>query len=205
MELGLKGKSALITGASYGIGKAIKDSLEDEGVICISWSRSEGLDLDNGLPLGEFMKIKDVDILINNFGGGGTWKPEDFRIVMDRNYSLTQILTREFINHNRDYGRVITISSVYGKEKGNSPEFTAAKAAQIAFMKTLAGNYRNITFNTIAPGMIDTGKFTKYQLDRNIVGQPEDVAGIVTFLCSDLAKHINGSCITVDGGFSHSF
>ena len=203
MELKLKGKKALVTGGSKGIGLAIKKALEKEGVKVISWSRSEGVDFDLGLPLTNFLQIGKMDIIINNFGGGGTLKWKDARQVMDRNYGLTELLSREFLRHKKSWGRVITISSIYGKEKGPNPEFTAAKAAQIAFMKSLAGKNKGITFNTICPGHIDVGK--PFLGKPKIIGQPEDVASIVTFLCSNLAKHINGTCIIVDGGESHSF
>ena len=116
MELKLKGKRAIITGASRGIGLAIKKALEAEGVECISWSRSEGIDFEFGIPLQNIMQLNDIDILINNFGGGGTWKWEDATEIMDRNYGLTQLLTRKFLK-NKTEGRVITIASLYGKEK----------------------------------------------------------------------------------------
>ncbi len=206
MNLNLKGKKALITGGSKGIGLAIKKALEAESVECISWSRTEGVDFDFGIPLQNIMQLNDIDILINNFGGGGTWKWEDASQVMDRNYGLTQLLTRYFIKNKTD-GRVITIASFYGKEKGPNPEFTAAKAAQIGFMKSLAGKCAGITFNTICPGIISTTESNcKFAIENDLqLGEPEDVTGIVTFLCSDKAKHINGACITVDGGDTHSF
>ena len=98
-------------------------------------------------------------------------------------------------------------SSFYGKEVGPNPWFTASKSAQISYMKCMSKKFNNITFNTICPGIINTTesnkKFAKQK--KLSLGEPEDIANIVTFLCSDLAKHINGACITVDGGDSHSF
>jgi 3-oxoacyl-[acyl-carrier protein] reductase len=199
MELNLKGKKCLITGGSHGIGLAIKKELEKEGVKVISWSRREGVDLMVDIP--EFPR---VDILINNVGGMGTCGITEYMPCMRKNYGITHLLTEEFLLQKRKWGRVITISSIYGKEKGPNPGFTAAKAAQIAYMKSMAGSYPGITFNTICPGYIDVGK--KYKvLTTRIPGKPEYVAGIVAFLCSDKAKWINGSCITVDNGESHSF
>lgn len=207
MELNLKGKKALITGGSKGIGLAIKKALEKEGVKCISWSRSEGIDLTKGIDIERYQQIGDFDILINNVGGMGTWSEEFALDIMFKNWGIAQKLTNLYVN-NRESGKVITISSIYGKERGLSPSFTSAKAAQIAYMKTLAGNYntsKKFTFNTVCPGYINTGKLDDYDFQYHRVGNPEDVAGIVTFLCSDLAKHINGACITVDGGESRSF
>ena len=74
-------------------------------------------------------------------------------------------------------------------------------------MKSMAGKCAKITFNTICPGHIDVGKpFVQIGFRKpKIIGKPEDVADIVTFLCSDKASHINGAVITVDGGESHAF
>ena len=195
MELGLAGKTALITGGSKGIGLAIRQSLEEEGVKVISWSRTEGVDLMRKIP-----DMPAIDFVIHNVGGGGTWAREDWSEIMYKNYGiLASMLTKLAIS----VTRVITISSIYGKEAGFSEAFTAAKAAEIAYMKSCSRKYADCTFNTICPGHIDVGK--PFPHEPEILGKPEDVAGIVTFLCSDKAKHINGACITVDGGESYSF
>jgi len=196
MELNLKGKKALITGGSKGIGLAIKKALEEEGVECISWSRSEGVDLENDIP-----EIPDIDFLINNVGGRGTWN--EFNKIININLNPFLNLTHQFMALGKIDGRIITIASIYGKEKGDNQTFTACKAFQIAMMKSLAGRCGKVTFNTICPGHIDVGKPFPYKPEK--IGKPEDVANIVTFLCSDLASHINGACITVDGGESHAF
>ena len=199
MKLNLSGKTALVTGASRGIGLAIKKALEKEGVKVISWSRSEEVDLMKEIP-----NFPDIDILINNVGGLGRCTYKDSDDCMKKNYGITKELTDRFMKkYERDYGRVITISSIFGKEKGSNEYFTAAKAAQIAYMKSLAGTVEGTTFNTICPGYVDVGKPVPSRERTDI--KPKDVANIVVFLCSDKAKHINGACITVDGGESHSF
>ncbi|MDD2756980.1 MAG: SDR family NAD(P)-dependent oxidoreductase [Methanothrix sp.] len=201
MDLNLLNKRALITGGSKGIGLAIKKALEKEGVKVISWSRSEGVDLMEDIP----DIFPEIDILINNIGGMGTSNFDDSDECMYKNYGIMKTLIDKFISYHKKEGRVITISSMYGKEKGICPWFTAAKAAQIAYMKSMSNKFKGITFNTICPGYIDTGKITIKDCKNHIVGEPEDIANIVTFLCSNLAKHINGACITVDGGESYSF
>ena len=196
MELNLKGKTALITGGSKGIGLAIKKALEKEGVECISWSRSEGVDLMKEIP-----EVPNVDFIIHNVGGMGTAKQELWAKVMHKNYGIMAEIESEMPMG--ILSRVIIISSIYGKEAGHNPIFDASKSAQIAYAKTSAKNKLGITYNVICPGHIDVGK--PFPDNPKIIGKPEDVANIVTFLCSDLASHINGACITVDGGESHSF
>jgi len=203
MDLNLKNKTALVTGGSRGIGLAIKKALEKEGVKVTSWSRSEGVDLM--IPQRELMdNLPNIDILINNLGGMGRCTYVDSWTCMRKNYGMTNVMTNWFMKQKLKWGRVITISSRFGREKGlYNQYFTAAKAAQIAYMKTLGGTVRGTTFNTICPGYVDVGKPTPSSEATEI--KPEDVANILTFLCSDKAKHINGACITVDGGESHAF
>jgi len=224
MELGLENKLAFISGSTKGIGKAIAIALAKEGVnVAINGRQHKdmadafkeigqyGVDvltylgdirthIEKGLDLSKF------DILINNVGGYGRGKTHHQAMAM--NYDVTVDLTESFLNVKRTYvkrtyGRVITISSIFGKEAGHNPYFTAANAAQIAYMKTLSRKYRQTTFNTICPGHIDVGK--KFPDNPKIIGKPEDVGDLVAFLCSDKAKHINGAVITVDGGASYSF
>ncbi|MBI2631637.1 SDR family oxidoreductase, partial [Candidatus Pacearchaeota archaeon] len=143
--------------------------------------------------------------------GGGTWGTEEYENflewdeVYNKNAGFARKLTMKFLPYMKKHkwGRVITISSIFGKESGGRPWFVMAKAAEIALMKTLAGKYEEITFNTIAPGYIDVGK--SFLEKPRFVGKPEDIASIVVFLCSDKAKFINGACIVVDGGESRSF
>ena len=207
MDLKLSGKSAIITGASRGIGLSIKTALEKEGVICVSLSRATGYDFTDPDDVAKATELVDgVDILINNVGGGGTWT-KDFDEIICKNYWTMQELTNEFIKCNKKWGRIVTIASFYGKEKGPNAVFTATKAAQIAFMKCLGGKFKGTTFNTICPGIINTTKSNKDFAKKNKLqlGQPEDIANMALFLCSDLAKHINGSCIVIDGGDTHAY
>lgn len=213
---------AFITGSSKGIGKAIALALADEGFeISINGRENkdveqtqleifkkgvncnilEGDMLDIINNLNEYIPlinmtykewIQSHDIIINCLGGGGTWKSEDAMKVMMKNYGITQKITREWLNKKRKWGRVITIASIYGTYSGHNPEFVAAKAAQIAFMKSLAGKYKGITFNCVSPSEVsDAGTPKKVEL------KSKDIANLIIFLCNDKAKFINGQNIVI--------
>lgn len=176
-----------------------------------------------------------LDILINNVGGGGRWGKENieetslkvWKEVHQKNAGATITFTTRAIPLMRKnkWGRVITITSIFGKEGGGRPWFNMTKASQVALMKTLSlKDYLvrdGITFNCVAPGGIyieGTGSevqrledpegfkemiHKEYPLGR--MGTPEEVANVVTFLSSNLSSLINGAQITVDGGQSKSY
>jgi len=125
------------------------------------------------------------------------------------------------------WGRIINISSIFGKQPGGLVDYDAIKAAVIMFSKDLA-NYLakdNVLVNTICPGPIRTPLWEgpgalgeqlgsvlnmsgpeaiKWFAEQNIPlghhGDPEDIANLVAFLASDRAKFITGQAINVDGG-----
>lgn len=202
----LQGKNALVLGNSKGIGKAITKSLQQQGVVVPDISRSTGYDLmtEEGIQL-MFRDVLTTDILVCNLGGMGTALQFDYEVIMKKNFFVNFRVIHAYLSGMvyKKWGRVIFISSIYGKEKGTNPAFVAAKAAQIASIKSMAGKYEGVTFNAVCPGFIDVGK--SFPDNPLIIGKPEDVAHLVTFLCSQQAKHINGAVITCDGGETHAF
>jgi 3-oxoacyl-[acyl-carrier protein] reductase len=258
MEFGLKGKKALITGGSHGIGGAISESLAKEGVSIAIVSRSQSRLLDQKRVLENYnvevitfeCDVLDesqvthvwreltsvwggVDILINNVGGGGRWGTEEiidtpletWHEVLQKNYGVTLQLTRLVIPYmeKNKWGRVLTVTSIYGTQIGGRPWFNVAKVAQTTLMKNLSKKENfvraGITFNSIAPGAIyipDTGweemkrnTPVEYQaftetLPLGRMGTPREVADLATFICSDKASLVNGASIVIDGGESVS-
>ncbi len=115
----------------------------------------------------------------------------------------------------RKFGRVIVISSINGqKGQFGQSNYSAAKAGLVGFTKAVAQENaaKGITVNAVAPGYIRTTRLTDRVpaeiLDRarersvlGRLGDPQDVASVVLFLCSEAARHITGAVIPVDGGY----
>lgn len=173
-----------------------------------------------------------VGVLVNNVGGGGRWRANcnaneyDWMSVWSRNVipmvRYSQQCIKDMIEIS--FGRVITISSIYGREAGGSPWFSMAKSSQIAWTKAMSQEKylvrNNITFNCVAPGNImipDTG-WDDMRIHDHVgfecmleskplrrLGTPDEVADVVEFLSRGSSKYINGACISVDGGESKSW
>ncbi len=163
-----------------------------------------------------------IDILVNN---AGIWEKSDIEnLSLDKwNNTININLTGTFlftkyvvpIMKKNNFGRIINISSTAG-QRGEAfySHYAASKGGIIAFTKSLAvelGKY-NITVNSVAPGWVKTdmtgdvfeNKHEEVKIIKEIplrkIAVPEDVAGAVIFLASDLASHITGSIINVNGG-----
>jgi acetoacetyl-CoA reductase/3-oxoacyl-[acyl-carrier protein] reductase len=112
-----------------------------------------------------------------------------------------------------DCGRIVFIGSINGlRGKFGQANYAAAKAGLVGLAKTLARELgpRRITVNVVAPGMVRTGmtadlesRFLEQARQESVLGclgEPDDVAAAVVFLCSSLARHITGAILRVDGG-----
>ncbi len=161
-----------------------------------------------------------IDVLVNNAGVTRDgllmrMKSEDWDTVLDTNLKGAFLLTKPVgrIMVKQRAGRIINISSVIGL-MGNAGQanYAASKAGLIGFTKSVAREFasRGITCNVVCPGFIETdmtkglGEDLHKKLLEKIplarLGQPEDVAGVVAFLCSPAASYITGQILTVDGG-----
>jgi 3-oxoacyl-[acyl-carrier protein] reductase len=119
-------------------------------------------------------------------------------------------------------GVILTISSIYGREWGGAVSYNAAKAALIAFTKSLARELvpHGVRVNSIAPGSVlfeggswarrqaaepeRIARFVEAELPRGSFGAPEEIAEVAAFLCSPRASLVVGACLNVDGGQSRS-
>ena len=162
----------------------------------------------------------DVDVLVNNAGltRDGLlvrMSDEDWRTVIDTNLSSVFYTCRAAARPmmRKRAGSIVNVSSIVGVH-GNwgQTNYAASKAGIIGFTKSLARELgsRNVRANVVAPGYVKTqltdvlpeeatqAMLTNTPLGR--LGDPEDVAGAVRFLCSDEAKFVTGDVLLVDGG-----
>ena len=165
--------------------------------------------------------IGPVDVLVNNAGitRDMTFRKMDkasWDAVTKTNLDSVFNMTKPVIDGmaERGWGRIINVSSVNGQKGAfGQTNYSAAKAGMHGFTKALALEYarRNVTVNTISPGYIGTKMvlaIPKDILDSKIVpqipvgrlGKPEEVAGLVAYLCSEEAAFVTGANIAINGG-----
>ena len=241
-------QTALITGASRGIGRAIalelagpgmrlaliyrgnQTAAEETAAAC----REKGAQAEiYACDVGDFAASKatadaviarfgGVDILVNNAGitrDGLLMRmsEDDYDRVLDTNlkgaFNFIRHLTAQFVR--RRSGRIVNITSVVGLT-GNAGQanYAAAKAGLIGLTKSVAKELasRGITCNAVAPGFIGTEmteamteesrQALKKAIPMGRIGQAEEIAKTVSFLCSEGAAYITGTVIRVDGGLA---
>ena len=166
-------------------------------------------------------EVGPIDILINNAGitRDMTFKKmtkPDWDAVMHTNLDSVFNVTKPVVDGmvERGWGRVINVSSVNGQKGAfGQTNYSAAKAGMHGFTKALALEVarKGVTVNTISPGYIGTKMVTaipKEILDSKILpqipigrlGKPDEVAGLIIYLCSEEAAFVTGANISINGG-----
>jgi 3-oxoacyl-[acyl-carrier protein] reductase len=161
-----------------------------------------------------------LDILVNNAGinwDGVVWKmaEDQWDKVIDVNlkgcFNYTRAIAPLF--REQKSGKIVNVTSINGlRGKFGQSNYSASKAGIVGFTKAVArelGKY-SINVNAVAPGLIETDMIKEAPqevIDQALkdiilgrIGKPEEVASVISFLCSDEARHITGEVIKVDGG-----
>ena len=232
-------KTALVTGATRGIGKAIAGKLKadnykvlgtatsDHGVDTLNSNGIEGylLDLNSKDSIDRFWSQLETDnkiisVLVNNAGITRDnivlrMSDEEWSDIMNVHLYGTFQLSKRALKMmlKNKWGRIINVSSASASigNRGQS-NYAAAKAGIEAFTKSLAKEVgkRDITINAIAPGFISTdmtennkgvnADYLVKEIPLGRFGEPEEVASLISFICSDLASYITGQTIHINGG-----
>ena len=233
----LEGRTALVTGASRGIGRSIATELAAAGAnVVVSYrtgadeaeqlaselgARAVQADVSDPASAAALVEqAGDVDILVNNAGVTRDgllvrMSDEDWNTVLDTNlascFYTCRAVSRGMMK--KRAGAVVNISSIVGIH-GNwgQTNYAASKAGIIGFTKSLAKELgsRNVRANVVVPGYVKTQltdvlpeDATNLMLQNTPLGRlgdADDVAGAVRFLCSDEASFITGAVLLVDGG-----
>lgn len=143
----------------------------------------------------------------------GALSPERWRATMAANLDAVFLTTRAALGLMGPGGRVVIVSSTAGQRgEAYHSDYAATKGAVIALTKSLAIEYApDILVNCVAPGWVDTDMCTpafegegRARVEAAIplrrIPPPEDIAGPILFLCSDLARHVTGEVVNVNGG-----
>ncbi|MEV1021785.1 3-oxoacyl-[acyl-carrier-protein] reductase [Streptomyces sp. NPDC050264] len=231
-------RSVLVTGGNRGIGLAIARAFAEAGdKVAITYRSGDPAELEKLGFLAVKCDITDteqveqaykeieekhgnVEVLVANAGVTKDqllmrMSEDDFTAVLDTNltgtFRVVKRANRGMLRAKK--GRVVLISSVVGLlGSAGQANYAASKAGLVGFARSLARELgsRNLTFNVVAPGFVDTD-MTKVLTDEqraNIVAQVplgryaqvEEIAAAVKFLASDDASYITGAVIPVDGG-----
>jgi 3-oxoacyl-[acyl-carrier protein] reductase len=249
MDLGIAGKVALVSAGTRGIGLGIANALSAEGVRVAVAARTEVDVKRTAAALGGLGIVADllteagcrravseteqslgpVEILVNNLGvrAGSSWSDTgtaEFEAAFSGNVGVSVRMTELVLPGMllRGWGRVVVITSIWGRESGGAPAYNAAKAAEISYVTSLAREVasKGVTVNAIAPGSIlwegggwqrrqkadpdATAELVRREMPLGRFGTVEEVAGLVAFVCSQQASLVNGACIAVDGAQSRS-
>ena len=256
MNLDLKGKKAVVTGASLGIGEAVVKMLSEYGADVSFCARSpeavdalcsfnsgngsiKGFTADMGNKESTDSFIESVhndgpvDILVNNVGASPSrnflyMKDEDWQQLHELNLLSAVRCTRAFLPNMREkkWGRVVMVSSSAGKYPNAALiDYGTTKAAMISMSKSLAKKYGSdgVLINSVLPGLIHTAMWERAATEiaeatggkkEDVIknngssvpvgryGTSEEVASLITFLCTNAASYISGTSIEVDGGQS---
>jgi len=244
--ISLMGKTALVTGASRGIGRAtvllLARAGADVALTCHSrrtdaeavaaevrrlgrkaWVGAGDLG-DPGVVDRLFAEASDavgpLDIFVGN---AGIWPaaeqavrdmpPGRWSDTIRANLDAVFLTTRAALQRMRAPGRVILVGSTAG-QRGEAfhADYAATKGAMISFVKSVCVECApEITVNCVAPGWVDTemswpafGEGGRARIEAGIpmrrIATADDIAGPILFLCSDLARHITGEVLNVNGG-----
>lgn len=177
------------------------------------------LDLNDKNSIEELVsKLDNIDILINNAGIAldndfNLKTYEEFSEVVNTNLTGTYYLTKLLVKKINHGGEIIFVSSTNGVDTPyiESIDYDASKAGVISLMQNMANMLApNLRVNAVAPGWVNTKmnetlseEFKKVEEEKILLGrfaEPEEIANVIEFLCSDNASYVNKTLIRVDGG-----
>jgi 2-deoxy-D-gluconate 3-dehydrogenase len=220
----LDNHTAIVTGASRGLGAAMADALEQAGAKVIRTSSADANLADRAAVASLLDRAGDADILVNNAGiirraDLLDYSDDDWDAVIEVNlrsvFALSRDFARRLVQQKRG-GKIINIASMLSFQGGiRVAAYTAAKSGILGLTRALANELapHGINVNAIAPGYMETDNTQALRDDpvrsRDILaripaarwGTPSDLQGAVVFLASPASAYVHGTVLAVDGGW----
>jgi 3-oxoacyl-[acyl-carrier protein] reductase len=218
-------KTALLTGASRGIGAAIREELSERGYRVLAPPRAE-LDLSSQESLRAYLAGNaslEIDVLINNAAVNTPQKIEEatahaWDLACQTNLRAAFDLIKHFAPRmaERGFGRILNISSILAVvTKPGRAVYSMTKAGLDALTRAAALEFgsRGVLVNSLAPGYVDTDLTRANNAPDDIarilgmipvgrMAQPAELAKIAAFLVSEDNTYVTGQTIVADGGFT---
>ena len=242
-QLDMKGRTAVVTGGAAGIGFAIAQRLAVSGARVSLWDRDENALAEGARAIGEgthtarldvshegevagardvtLAALGGIDVLVCSAGITGpnltTWDypVADWKQVLDINLTGVFLCNKLLVPHmrSRDYGRIVNIASIAGKEGNpNASAYSASKAGVISLTKSLGKELAKtgIRVNCVTPAAVKTGMFDQMtpahidfmlsKIPMGRFGQVEEIAALVAWLCSEECSFSTGAVFDLSGG-----
>jgi 2-dehydro-3-deoxy-L-rhamnonate dehydrogenase (NAD+) len=242
-QLDLKNRNAVVTGGAAGIGFAIAQRLAASGARVSLWDRDDEalnasageigagthtarLDVSDEAQVARALAatlaaLARVDVLVCSAGITGpnlaTWEYPlaDWKQVLDVNLTGVFLCNKALVAHMRgnDYGRIVNIASIAGKEGNpNASAYSASKAGVISLTKSLGKEVAKtgIRVNCVTPAAVKTGMFSQMtqahidfmlsKIPMGRFGQVEEIAALVCWLCSEECSFSTGAVFDLSGG-----
>ncbi|MEP6629911.1 MAG: SDR family NAD(P)-dependent oxidoreductase [Lapillicoccus sp.] len=219
-------RTAIVTGGMSGLGAACVTRLRADGLNVVTFDRADGadhvLDVSAADEVADAMRaVGVVDVLVNSAGVVGPNRPlwevdaadwrRTFQVNVDGVFTLCKAVVPGMVE--AGWGRIVNLASIAGKDGNpNLSAYSASKAAVIGLTKSVAKELATtgVIVNSVAPAVFETpmnAETSPEVLDRltslipmRRLGQPHELAALVSWLVSDECSFSSGACYDISGG-----